>query len=163
MLLDLCCGSGAVALAVRSERPDARIHAADVDPTQVRCARRNLGPDAVYEGDLFEALPRTLRGRIAVITANAPYVPSTEIAMMPSEARDHEPRSALDGGPDGVDLHRRIAAEAAGWLVPGGHLLIETSRRQADLTRAALEFAAFSVRIERDEDLDGTVAIGRAG
>ncbi|MEO9138765.1 MAG: putative protein N(5)-glutamine methyltransferase [Jatrophihabitans sp.] len=160
VFVDLCCGSGAVALAVRTARPDLEVHAADLDPVQVRCARRNLGSATVHGGDLFAALPTGLRGRINVITANAPYVPSTEIALMPTEARDHEPRSALDGGPDGVDLHRRIAAGARYWLVPGGQLLIETSRRQAALTRAALEVTGFDVRIERDEDLDGTVAVG---
>ena len=91
---------------------------------------------ALHLGDLYDALPVALRGRVDVLAANAPYVPTDRIALMPPEARDHEPRLALDGGVDGVDLHRRIAAGAAEWLAPGGVLLIETSPAQAPLTDA---------------------------
>ncbi len=94
----------------------------------VACARRNLPPERVFEGDLYDALPDHLRGRVDVLVANAPYVPTDAIATMPPEAREHEPLVALDGGPDGVDLHRRIAAGAGDWLAPGGHLVIETGR-----------------------------------
>jgi release factor glutamine methyltransferase len=92
-----------------------------------------------------------------VLTANAPYVPTDEIALMPPEAREHEPGLALDGGADGVDLHRRVAAVAPRWLRPGGHLLIETSARQAAATVAACTAHGMTTRVLRDEDLDATV------
>ena len=78
---------------------------------------------------------------------NAPYVPTDEIALMPTEARDHEHRIALDGGPDGLDVHRRVAAGAARWLRPGGTLLIETSRPQADGTAAACAAAGLAAEV----------------
>ena len=93
---------------------------------------------------------------------NAPYVPTAEIGFMPPEARLHEPAVALDGGPDGVGIHRRVAAGAPGWLAPGGSLLIETSERQAPLTRAAMVAAGLATTMANDDDLDATVVIGRA-
>lgn len=162
-VVDLCCGSGAVAAALSRRVEDLELYAADVDPVAVSCAETNLvGRAQVLTGDLYAALPPTLRGRIAVITANAPYVPTDAIALMPSEARDHEPRVALDGGSDGLDLHRRIAAEAAHWLAPGGHVLIETSRRQSPTTASLLEDSGLTVEVIRSDDLDATVVVGGA-
>jgi release factor glutamine methyltransferase len=116
------------------------LHAADVEPAAVRCARRNLGPlgAAVYEGDLFAPLPRSLRGRVNVLVANVPYVPSEALALLPPEAREHEPRRALDGGRDGLDVLRRVAAEAPHWLTPGGVLLSEASEGQSAAAAAVL-------------------------
>lgn len=163
-VVDLCCGTGAVGLAVAAERPGVALWAVDLDPAAVACARRNaaaLGPAdaAVLLGDLDAPLPDELAGRVDVLVANAPYVPTAEIAHMPPEARDHEPRTALDGGADGVDLHRRVAAAAPRWLAPRGHLLIETSVRQAGATAAACEGQGLAVRVVHDDDLDGTVVV----
>src|SRR5262245_14046456 len=134
VLVDLCCGSGAVGAAVAAAvSGQVEVHAADIDPAAARCARRNLDPvgGAVYEGDLFDPLPASLRGRVDVLVANVPYVPSDEIALMAPEARLHEPRVALDGGADGLDVARRVLARAADWLIPGGHVLFETGAHQA--------------------------------
>jgi release factor glutamine methyltransferase len=161
VVVDLCCGSGAVAAAVATAVPGASVYAADLDPVCVRCARRNLPPATVYEGDLYDALPGDLRGRVDLLTCNAPYVPTAAIAFMPPEARDHEPGLALDGGADGTDLHRRVAAGAPEWLVSGGLLLVETGRRQAVLTAAAMEEQGLSARVVCDDHLDATVVIGR--
>ena len=140
----------------------AEVHASDVDSRAVACARRNLdGIGTVHEGDLTDALPDHLTGRVDILVVNAPYVPSDEIAMMPPEARDHEPRVALDGGADGVDIHRRIAEQAPPWLRPGGHLVIETSRRQAPHTVEAMELHGFDTRVVRSDDLDATAVVGR--
>jgi release factor glutamine methyltransferase len=159
LVLDLCCGTGAVGAAVAAAVGEVHLHAADIDPTAVRCARRNLaGP--VYEGDLYAALPDALRGRVDVLVANAPYVPTDAIALMPPEARDHEARTALDGGVDGLDLQRRVAAGAPDWLAPGGSLLIETSRRQASDTLAAVTRAGLTARVATDDELAGTVVVG---
>src|SRR5213075_3114828 len=96
-----------------------QLHAVDLDPAAVRCAGRNLAPvgGRVYAGDLYQPLPPALRNRVDVI------VPTEAIGLMPPEAREHEPRLALDGGPDGVAVHRRVAAGAPRWLAPGGSLL----------------------------------------
>ncbi|WP_371741887.1 putative protein N(5)-glutamine methyltransferase [Herbiconiux sp. VKM Ac-2851] len=133
---------------------------ADVEAGAVASARRNLGDGRVFEGDLFEALPAGLRGRVDVMVVNAPYVPSAAIATMPAEARVHEAPIALDGGGDGLDLQRRIVAGAAEWLAGGGRLLIETSEQQASLTAALFEAAGLHPRIERDESSDATVVVG---
>jgi release factor glutamine methyltransferase len=159
VVLDLCCGSGALGAALRSMADVAELYACDVHPSAVECARGNLPGAAVFLGDLFDPLPRQLRGRVDILLANTPYVPSDEIALLPAEARDHEPRDTLDGGPDGLDLQRRVAAEAARWLVPGGHVLVEVSDRQVAVAAGIFRAAGLSARIASDEDLAATVVI----
>ncbi|MFE4833206.1 putative protein N(5)-glutamine methyltransferase [Arthrobacter sp. NPDC056691] len=163
VVVDLCCGSGAVGTALAALVPGIEVHASDVDPAAVQCARLNVLPvgGAVHEGDLYSALPARLRGNVDVLAVNAPYVPTASISNMPYEARVHEPRVSLDGGPDGLDTQRRVIAEAAAWLRPGGHLLIETSRRQAPLTAAAMVCGGLSPRTSTSAELDGTVVIGK--
>jgi release factor glutamine methyltransferase len=114
----------------------------------------------VHEGDLYDPLPATLRGRVDVLVANAPYVPTTELAFLPVEAREHEPRIALDGGADGVGIQRRVAAGAPDWLAAGGVLLVETSERQAPLTVASFVAARLVARVVTDDDLRATVVVG---
>lgn len=160
VVVDLCCGSGALAAAVAARRPDLEVYAADVDPVSVDCAARNLGPARVFLGDLYGALPDSLRGGIDVLVVNAPYVPSDDIALMPPEARDHEPRAALDGGPDGVAVHRRVAAGSPDWLAPRGYLVLETSRRQAAVTAAAMASAALKTEVHHDRQVQGTAVVG---
>jgi release factor glutamine methyltransferase len=116
----------------------------------------------VYQGDLDEPLPRSLRGGVDILIANAPYVPSADIPLLPAEARLHEPMTALDGGGDGVDVQRRVAAAAPKWLAPGGHLLIETSDRQAALTSAAVAAAGLIPAVVESDELAATVVIGTA-
>jgi release factor glutamine methyltransferase len=161
VVVDLCCGSGAVGAALAASLPGAELHVADIDPAAVRCARRNIGARGqVHEGDLFAPLPRTLRGRVGVLAANVPYVPTGEVELLPSEARDHEPLVALDGGGDGLDVLRRVAAEAPLWLAPGGSLLVETSERQADLAVETFARAGLIPRLEISEELHANVVIG---
>jgi release factor glutamine methyltransferase len=162
VVVDLCCGSGAVAAALLARCPTAQVHAADIDEAAVGCARLNVvGPRGhVYQGDLFAALPTSLKGRVGVLVANAPYVPTQAIASMPPEARLHEPRVALDGGHDGLDVQRRIAAEAMQWLAPGGHLVMETSERQAPETASVFGGNGLRTRVARSDALEGTVVIG---
>jgi len=161
VVLDLCCGAGAIAAVLAGTVPGAEVHAADIDPAAVACARSNV-PGAVYQSDLFDALPAGLRGRVTILTANVPYVPTAEIAFLPPEARTYEPRTALDGGPDGLTVARRVAADAPRWLAPGGRLFIETSEQQA--ARAVADFAAagMSAQIVSSAELNATVVIGRA-
>jgi release factor glutamine methyltransferase len=166
VVLDLCCGTGAVGAAIHSAVGGVDLYASDIEPAAVRCARRNVEPvgGRVFEGDLYDPLPSSLRGCVDLLVVNAPYVPTDAIALMPPEAREHEPHVTLDGGVDGVDIQRRVAAEAAGWLAPGGHLLIETSREQASRTVEAFLAGGLTAELRRAEDVDGTVVIGvRAG
>lgn len=161
LVVELCCGVAPVATIVARARPDAEVWASDIDPVAVGFARRNLGTDRAVVGDLFDGLPGALRGRVDVVVANAPYVPTDELVLMPVEAREHEPRHALDGGGDGLDLHRAIAAGAPEWLAPGGAVIIETSRRQAAATAGALADAGLSTTVHREEEIDGTAVVGR--
>ncbi|MFJ6195623.1 putative protein N(5)-glutamine methyltransferase [Micromonospora sp. NPDC092111] len=161
-LVDLCCGSGAISVALADRLAPRWLAAVDVDPAAVACARRNLaGRDvAVFEGDLYDPLPRTWRGRLDVVVANAPYVPTPAVALMPVEARLHEAPVALDGGVDGLAVLRRVAAGAVDWLVPGGHLVVEVSAGQADALCAALAGLGLvpSVRHAPEWDATGVVA-----
>lgn len=162
VVADLCCGSGAVGAALAAECAPIELYAADIEPAAVRCARRNLAGAGgrVFEGDLYDPLPADLRGRINVLVANAPYVPTGAIGMMPPEARDHEPRSALDGGADGLGIARRIVAGARSWLAPGGGLLIETSERQAPSLAGAFTSHGLTAQVAESEDIGATVVIG---
>ncbi|MPY49065.1 putative protein N(5)-glutamine methyltransferase [Streptomyces acidicola] len=162
VVVDLCCGSGAVGAALAASLGGAALHAADIEPAAVRCARHNVAPFGghVHEGDLFAALPDTLLGRIDLLAANVPYVPTGEVPLLPAEARDHEPLAALDGGVDGLDVLRRVAAEAPRWLAPGGHLLIETSARQAPLAMRTFTHSGLSTRLAVSEEWDAHVVIG---
>ncbi|MCX3063067.1 putative protein N(5)-glutamine methyltransferase, partial [Streptomyces sp. GXMU-J5] len=147
---------------VLAGRRPALLHAADLDPAAVRCARRNLEPlgGQVHEGDLYEALPDGLAGRIDVLVANGPYVPTHDVPLLPPEARDHERRMALDGGADGLDILRQVAEAAPRWLAPGGHLFVETSERQAQAALRVLRGAGLGARAAHDEDLYATVVTG---
>jgi len=156
VVVDLCCGSGAIGAAVAAAVPDVEVHAADVDPAAVACARRNL--PRVHQGDLYAALPDHLRGRVDLLVVNAPYVPTAAIATMPPEARDHEPRVALDGGVDGLDVQRRVATDAPVWLRPGGALLIETGADQAPHTAELFAAAGLVPHVAHADD--ATVVIG---
>ena len=162
VVVDLCCGSGAVGAALVFAVPLVELYAADIDPAAVRCARRNLavGGGRVFEGDLFEPLPATLRGRVDLLVVNAPYVPTEAIEMMPPEARIYEARVALDGGGDGLDVQRRVAADSPSWLAPGGHLLVETSERQAPHTADIFARNGLIPRVASSDELDAIVVIG---
>ncbi|MEU9012343.1 putative protein N(5)-glutamine methyltransferase [Streptomyces sp. NPDC048479] len=162
VVVDLCCGSGALGAAVVAGLDRAELHAADIDPAAVRCARRNVtaAGGQVYEGDLYEPLPGTLRGRVDVLLANVPYVPTEEIELLPAEARVHEARVALDGGTDGLDVLRRVTAAASLWLAPGGHLLFETSERQAPRAVETVARDGLIPQVVSSEELYATVVIG---
>jgi release factor glutamine methyltransferase len=161
VIVELCCGSGALALAVASTLPQVELYATDIDPAAVRCAGRNLaGLAGVLQGDLFEPLPTSLVGRIDLLLANAPYVPTGSIPLMPPEARLYEPLVALDGGSDGLDVQRRIIAGARRWLAPNGRLLAETSRSQASASVAAFEHHGLEAQVVISDELDATVVVG---
>ena len=155
VVVDLCCGSGAIG-ARWPTVPEARVYAADVDPVAVACARAHLPPERVFEGDLYDALPVDLRGRVDVSR-------STRRTCRPARSRPCRPRRATTSrgsrstaAPDGLALHRRVLAEAGHWLAPGGRLVIETSRAQAARTVAAARDAGLVADVVTDDDLDAT-------
>jgi release factor glutamine methyltransferase len=161
-VVDLACGTGAVGAAVAARVGAVRLYAVDVEPAAVRCARRNLEPlgGQVFQGDLYDGLPGPLRGTIDVLVANVPYVPTESVALMPREARVHEPRVALDGGADGLDVVRRVVAGVGEWLAPAGYLLVETGDDQAEAAVAAFAAAGLASRVFHDDDLGATVIAG---
>lgn len=162
VVVDLCCGSGAVGAALAALAGPLELHASDIDPAAVACAARNIAGygGEVHEGDLYEALPGRLRGQVDILAVNAPYVPSAEMATLPQEARLYEPRVSLDGGKDGLHVQRQVAAAARHWLAPGGSLLIETSRRQAPRTVELFIRSGLTARVSSSGDLDATVVTG---
>jgi release factor glutamine methyltransferase len=151
--LDLCTGSGCVAIAMARQRPTALVFASDVSADALAVARENalrLGAYnvAFFEADLFAAFAGK---RFDVITANPPYIATSELATLMPDVRDHEPRLALDGGADGLDLVRRIVSEAPDHLEPGGVLAMEIGSGEAPATVALFEARGFSdVRVHRD-------------
>jgi release factor glutamine methyltransferase len=149
--VDLCTGSGAVAAVARAAHPGATVLATDVDPAAIACARAN-DVDALL-GDLDAPLPRALAGRVDVISAVVPYVPSEELRLLPRDVLEHEPRDALDGGPRGTAVLERAARAAAGWLRPGGTVLLEIGGRQAEALGAVFDEAGLvDADVHHDED-----------
>jgi release factor glutamine methyltransferase len=164
VVVELCCGSGAVGCALIAALDGVELHAVELDPTAVACARRNIGTAGrVYEGDLYDPLPTSLHGGVDVLVANAPYVPTGEIMLLPTEARRYAPRMTLDGGADGLDVVGRVVAAAPMWLAPGGHLLLEVSERQASRVAEAMASRGLIPQVATDDELDATVVIGARG
>jgi release factor glutamine methyltransferase len=162
VVVDLCCGSGAVGAALGAALGQVELYAVDIDPAAVRCARRNVAAAGgqVYEGDLYQPLPVTLRGRIDILVANAPYVPTQAVSLLPLEARLHEPLVALDGGADGLDVLRRVASAASAWLAPGGCLLVETSALQVPRSIEVIARAGLVPQVASSDELNATAIIG---
>jgi release factor glutamine methyltransferase len=162
IVVDMCCGTGALGAVLIEELEHIELHAVDIDPAAVKCARRNIRScdGFVYEGDLYEPLPVQLQSRVNIIIANAPYVPTEAISLLPQEARIHEARLALEGGTDGFDVLRRIVAAAPSWLAKQGCLLVETSARQALLTEELFAQYGLLSKMVRSEEQDATVIIG---
>ena len=160
-VLDMCCGSGAIGLAVAIQAGNVELLAADDSPAAVECARKNLARvgGRVFQGDLFGALPRARLRSIDLIVASAPYVPTAQIERLPAEARLCEPRSTLDGGPDGTSVQRRILDAAAEWLGAAGVVMIETGGAMAETTANIARSAGLSAEIRQYSDLDATVVV----
>lgn len=157
-MLDLCTGSGCIAIAFAKERPTWRVTAVDVSPDAAAVARENVQRGgvvhnlAVLEGDLFAPLEES--ARFELITANPPYIPSGDIAGLDADVRDFEPRLALDGGADGLDVTRRIVQNAARYLSPNGLLAMEGGFDQAPAVAGLLAAAGYT-DIARAKDLAG--------
>ncbi len=162
IVLDVCCGTGALGVATVVGLGSGDLHATDIEPAAVKCARLNVDEvgGRVYRGDLFDPLPRTLQGRADLLLVNAPYVPTAELPLMPREARLYEETITLDGGADGLDVQRRAILQAPLWLAPRGHLLVETSDLQADSTMRLMKQAGLSTALSTSAEWGATVVIG---
>lgn len=151
--VDACTGSGAVALTLHRARPSARVVATDLDPEAVACARGN-GVEAL-QGDLLAPVPAELAGRVDVVVAVVPYVPTPALPLLQRDTFRFESTLAYDGGPDGAHLLRRLAADARALLRPGGHLVAELGGDQAEAIVAgwtALGYRQITVLADDDGD-----------
>jgi release factor glutamine methyltransferase len=159
IVIDLCTGSGAIAVSVAHERPDARVYATEIVPETAEVARENAERCGVADrvtvltGDLFGPLPVQLCGTVHVVASNPPYIPTADLPELPAEVGSFEPRVALDGGADGLETVRRIVADARSWLVPGGGLFIETDT--STVKTAVNEMAAWYEGTKAVRDLSG--------
>jgi release factor glutamine methyltransferase len=158
-VVDLCTGSGCVACALATELDLAHVWATDLNPVAVRVAGENAGRlevadrVTVVEGDLFGTLPKELAGKVDLVIANPPYIPSADVEELPAEVGGHEPHLALDGGPDGLETARRIMDEAREWLAPGGVLAMELDEGCVDT--AHNEMQAWYEHVKTKGDLAG--------
>ncbi|MHB1450452.1 MAG: peptide chain release factor N(5)-glutamine methyltransferase [Coriobacteriia bacterium] len=156
VVVDLCTGSGCVAVSIASEHPTARVWAVDLSDAAVATTVRTAGNAKVAErvhtlhGDLFDPLPSELSGTVDLIVSNPPYIPSADLPDLPAEVLGFEPHLALDGGADGLDVFRRIAEAADVWLAPGGGLALELDSRCVTAAAAELQERFTGVAVRRD-------------
>ncbi len=158
-VLDLCTGTGPIAIAIADQVPHADVWGTDISPEGIALGRdnaRRLGVRNVSfrRGDMYGALPSRLRGFVDVITGHIPYVPAGEVDDLPAEVREHEPLYTLtDESSDGLRLMRRAVAEAPGWLKPGGWLLLEVSEDRAAIVRRLCRQAGLrDIDVASDDD-----------
>ena len=166
VVVDVGTGSGAVALAIAKEKPDARVHATDTCPGALTVARKNADQHEAevtfHQGDLLEALPPDIRPDI--IVSNPPYIAEAELEALEPEVRQWEPRQALAGGKDGLDLIRTLVSQAAQRLLPGGHLLLEIGHTQGESVSNLLKQKGFeAVEVHLDLAEKPRVVSGRRG
>jgi release factor glutamine methyltransferase len=172
VVVELCCGTGAISVAILNEvTGPIDLFAADIDSAAVDLTRRNLRPltdpgnpaRSVHcsTGDLYAPLPTRLYGRVNVLVANVPYVPTGDLPFLPAESRDHEPITTVDGGEDGLALLHRLAADAGKWLAPGGRVMSEVSERQVPLAESIFAGHGLLAEARADSDLGATVVLGR--
>jgi len=159
LVADVCTGSGCIALSIASECPAARVWASDISALATEVTAENterLGLTdrvSVVEGDLLGALPAELEGTLDAVISNPPYIPSADVPELPAEVSGFEPHLALDGGPDGLDVFRRLAPQAARWLKPGGVFVVELDERRVET--AATEAVEWYEHVRVIADLAG--------
>ena len=164
-VVDIGTGSGAIALAIASERADAKVYATELSPEALRWAEKNkaaLGLGIVLlEGDLFDPIPLELKGSFDVCVSNPPYVAESERELLPPEVIDHEPHEALFAG-DGLSVIGRIAEQSFEWLVAGGWLVLEINEaRDKDVAELFSRLGFIEVAIQRDLTGRPRIALGR--
>jgi release factor glutamine methyltransferase len=153
--LDLCTGSGCIAIALAAKCPKAKIIASDISPEALSLAKENAAQNKVaeriefFQGDGFAAVDAS--ARFDLIITNPPYIPSAEIATLDPEVRDFDPRLALDGGADGLDFYRRLAGEAPAFLKAEGRIMMEFGDGQADAIKKLLEDQKWIVEAVKED------------
>lgn len=156
LVAEPCTGTGAIACSVAIEVPAARVLATDLDPRAVDLARHNAAATApdrieVHHGDLLDPLDASLRGHLDVLVANPPYLPAADRGTWDPEVADHDPDTALVGGPDGHEVVDRLLALAVDWLAPGGSVVLEIDeRRGAEAAAVARVVGLTDVKVQRD-------------
>ena len=159
MAVDLCTGTGAIAVVLRAARPSARVVATDLDEPSVACAVAN-GVEA-YQGDLFAPVPAALRGRVDVVAGVVPYVPTPSLSLLQRDTFAFESGLSYDGGHDGADVLRRVLADSPAFLRLGGALLLELGGDQADLLGPDLERLGYDdieLLLDEEDDVRGIEA-----
>ena len=154
-LLDLCTGSGCIAISLAVKGGYESVTAADLSEEALKVAERNAKAhqkEIIFrQGDLFTALPQSEAGTFDIITSNPPYIPTAVIATLEPEVREHEPMMALDGTEDGLKFYRQIAKKAGTWLKPGGVIYLEIGYDQGEAVSGLLREAGFDkVRVVKD-------------
>jgi release factor glutamine methyltransferase len=151
--LDVGTGTGCIAIALASKSPNAKISASDISPEALALAKENASKNKVQieflQGDGFAALPGD--AKFDLIISNPPYIPTAEIETLEPEVRDFDPRGALDGGADGLDFYRMLAAKAKAFLNPGGKIMLEFGDGQAPAIRAIFENEKWIVEAVKDD------------
>jgi release factor glutamine methyltransferase len=158
--IDICTGSGALAVVLSAHHPSAEVVASDIDHRAVACARSN-GVDA-YPGDLFAPLPRLFEGQTDLVVGVVPYVPTAALSLLPRDTLDFESPLSYDGGPDGAGLLRRVVVDSTRFLRRGGSLLLELGGEQAELLApdlARLGYREVEVLVDEDGDVRGIEAL----
>lgn len=158
IVVDLCTGSGALALAIAHARPDAQVHAVEIDPDALTWARRNADdriadgdtPITLYADDVTDpTLLTALSGRVDLLVSNPPYIP--DAALLDPEVADHDPHRALFGGPDGLDVIRAMVPTIARLLRPGGATAIEHDDTNGGGVANLLAAAGFTGIVEHPD------------
>ena len=154
-LLDLCTGSGCIAISLAVKGGFESVTATDLSEEALKVAERNARthqvPIRFFQGDLFSALPQSEVKTFDIITSNPPYIPTAVIATLEPEVREHEPMMALDGTEDGLKFYRQIAKEAGSWLKLGGSIYLEIGYDQGEAVSGLLKDAGFTnVRVVKD-------------
>lgn len=165
VVIDVCAGSGPIALAIADDAPDAQVWGLDIDAGGIAQAKKNarsleIGNAKFRVSDMYEALPATLQGSVDVITGHIPYVPPDELDDLPTEVKRYEPIFTLsDNSPDGLDLVRRAVREAPAWLAPGGWLLLEISEDLVKKVSRICTKAGLEVKAVADDEDDLSVVV----
>jgi release factor glutamine methyltransferase len=164
VIVDLCTGSGNLALALKHNCPEAAVYATDLSADAIDLARDNATANGLdvtfFQGDLFGPLPGHLEGRVDLIVSNPPYIAEWEVPALPEEVRDYEPLMALVAGPVGDEILKRIAVAARSWLRPGGTIVCEISEFNSRIV--AEHFADLGGEVRRDLSGKDRFVIGTA-
>ncbi len=161
LVLDLCTGSGCVAVSIAKDYPGARVYGTDISKNAIILARENAAFNdqeqvEFFTGDLFEAVSDlSLRGRFDIIVSNPPYIPEGDIGALQKEVAGHEPRAALDGGVDGLVIISRIVKDAPAFLKSGGRLMLEVGFDQGELVAGVLSDSGDFIDVKIRKDYSG--------